>query len=89
MDDLVEDKDALKNVKLYKNQEALQGMGEKEVKEALGEIDLCELLDELKIVDNEPNTYQNDMEGIEELVSKMSKITIENKPEYVTKNDKM
>jgi hypothetical protein len=65
MEELVEDKDAVKNVNLYKDTEALKEMGEKEAKEALGEIDLCQLLEELKINDNAaPNTYQNDMEGI-------------------------
>lgn len=51
-------------------------MNEHEKKEALKDIELCELFDEMKL-DDQPNTYQNDIDGIDELVSKMEKITID------------
>ena len=46
----------------------------------MGEIELCDLMDELKLTDAQPNTYENDVEGIDELISRMEKVTLD-KPE--------
>jgi hypothetical protein len=46
---------------MYKDQQVLDNLKEHEKKDELGEIELCELLDELKINDAQPNTYQNDL----------------------------
>ena len=52
-------------------------MTKEQLDNILGQIDLCDLFDEMKIQDQQPNVYQNDVEGIDQLIAKMDKITIE------------
>lgn len=80
MDEVAENKELRKGVKLYKNKEVLDNLKEEQKKQVMGEIELCELMDELKLGDVQPNTYENDVEGIDQLISRMEKVTLE-KPE--------
>lgn len=86
LDDVENDPTLRKNMKLYKNEKALKGkdlkhMTKEQLDELLGQIDLCELFDDMKI-DDKPNTYENEVEGIDELIKGMEKISIEKDQEY-------
>ena len=58
-------------------------MTKEELDEALGELELCDMLDDLKIEEVEEKNKEaegeeeGENEGIDELISKMEKVTIE------------
>ena len=81
MDDVEADPDLRKNMKLYKDSTILrQNMTKEELEEALGELDLCEMLDDLKIeevVEKNKEQPDEENEGIDDLIAKMENVTIE------------
>lgn len=77
MDDVEADPELRKNVKMYKD--IRKDMTQEELDEVLGELDLCEMLDDLKIEDlnKEGEKPGVELDGIDDLISKMEKVTIE------------
>lgn len=77
MDDVEADPELRKNVKMYKD--IRKDMTQEELDEVLGELDLCEMLDDLKIEDlnKESEKPGVELDGIDDLISKMEKVTIE------------
>ena len=75
-----------KNLKLYKNKDALKHLTQEELDEIKDELDLEDLMDDMNIDDQkeEANKEVEENDDIDDLIAKMDKVTIE-RPEDVKK----
>lgn len=80
MDDIEADKDLRKGVKIYKNEDRIKHMGKEELDKELEDMQLVDMMEDMKIREPEKEEEANNneqAEGIDELISKMDKVTIE------------
>lgn len=79
MDDIEADKDLRKGVKIYKNEDRIKHMGKEELDKELEDMQLVDMMEDMKIREPEKEEEANNneqAEGIDELISKMDKVTI-------------
>lgn len=69
-----------KNMKIYKNKDALKHMTKEELEELKDELDLEELMDDMNIGEEEQEDAKREVEDnddIDDLIAKMDKVTID------------
>lgn len=80
MDDIEADKDLQKVVPIYKNKDRLKHMTEDELNRQLEDLEIIGLIEEMNINEAEKEEVainKEEAENIDDLISKMEKVTIE------------
>lgn len=84
LDDVAADADLRKDMKIYMNQKVgLKNMTKQQLDEVLGEIEICELLEDMNMQDKKRQIEGKEagegeeLDGIDDLIARMDKVTIE------------